>query len=126
MIRHHTPAAYAAVFIGGAAGGILRLALDHAMSLGVWNLVLINLLGSGAMGFLTVMTHHDQWLPVRITAGTGFLGGFTTFSGLAALTWDGPVWARVLLLFATIAGAVIAAWIGDRIGEHSLRAQAKA
>ena len=110
-----------AVFVGGCLGGALRLALDHliADAGGVpLDIVVINLVGSFALGMLTAhaLVHGIRWWTPLL--GTGALGGFTTFSALAALTWTGAssAGAALALLVATMVGAVACAGVGWRLG----------
>lgn len=74
------------VAAGGAAGAAARFALDGALTSrrsGTFPLatLLINVTGSALLGVLTglVLFQHlpDGW---RVVLGTGFCGGFTTFS----------------------------------------------
>jgi fluoride exporter len=75
------------VLAGGAAGAVLRLLLDTAATARYgrrlpWGILAANVLGSLLLGLL-----HDTaptWLVAL--AGTGFCGGLTTYSTLAADT----------------------------------------
>jgi len=75
------------VALGGAAGAVARFLLgewvhglwEHRLPLGT---LLVNVVGSAAMGFLYVllaekMVLHPDWRGVLMV---GFLGAFTTFS----------------------------------------------
>ncbi len=81
MSRHH-PAVIGAVALGGAIGALLRWLLDQWLLAGwPWPTLTVNLLGSLALGVLTVVAARfavPGW--VRPGIGTGLLGGFTTFS----------------------------------------------
>lgn len=107
------------VFVGGMLGGGLRMALDAvfpSVAALPWDLVAINVLGSAALGAIDghISTRGARWW--RPLVGTGVLGGFTTFSSIAALTWTsdaGPA-ASVALLVATMPAAVVAAIAGRR------------
>lgn len=72
------------VWIGGAAGALLRWGVDLVIPYagGVpWGTLLVNVLGCAAMGWLVAegeRVSHPAW--VRPGLGTGLLGGFTTFS----------------------------------------------
>ncbi|WP_084100974.1 CrcB family protein [Demequina sp. NBRC 110051] len=107
------------VFVGGMLGGGVRLALDAAVPpLGAlpWDLVVINVVGSAALGAIDgyiAVRGARWWWPL---VGTGMLGGFTTFSSIAALEWTsdaGPT-ASLALLIATMTVAVVAAVAGRR------------
>lgn len=81
-----TPLVVLLLVIAGGLGAVTRFLVDGvvrsrfavAFPLGT---VLINLTGSFALGLLTGLT-LAQVLPdpVRVVIGTGFLGGYTTFS----------------------------------------------
>jgi CrcB protein len=88
---------YLIVFIGAGLGGMARHAVNvAAVKLGAtfpWHTLTVNVLGSFLMGlligWLTFKGEASQaW---RLFAGTGVLGGFTTFSAFsldAALLWE--------------------------------------
>ena len=79
----------AAVGSGGALGASLRWAVGECgerffPGLYSFTLILINLTGCIAIGFLTellIFWHPSPWLKSFLI--TGFLGGFTTFSAFA-------------------------------------------
>ena len=83
-----------------------------------WDLVLVNIIGSAALGFLTPRLAQGgaHWWAPMLT--TGALGGFTTFSALAGLRWtaDAPVGWAVAALVGTMAACVVAAAAGWRLG----------
>lgn len=107
------PRVYAAVFAGALVGGAVRLGIDEAFTLDAWSwdIVSINLVGSALLGALTgwfAVREAPWWIP---GLGTGVLGGFTTFSSMAAPHPDAPVPGLVLLV-ATLMGASLAAALG--------------
>jgi len=74
-----------AVAIGGALGALARAGIELAVGVGgdafAWPVLLVNVLGSFALGALSVLAlarRAPQWVGPAL--GTGFLGGFTTFS----------------------------------------------
>ncbi|WP_202977010.1 fluoride efflux transporter FluC [Ornithinimicrobium flavum] len=76
-----------AVAAGGSVGALLRWLLELGLPAGSgwpWATVVANVLGSAALGWLLA---RDEMSPlrgwVRAGAGTGLLGGFTTFSTYA-------------------------------------------
>jgi CrcB protein len=87
-----TPPLLAAVAVAGGLGAATRFALDGllrsrlrgALPVGT---ILINLSGSFVLGLLTGLTAAAV-LPeaLRAVAGTGFLGGYTTFSAASLET----------------------------------------
>lgn len=78
------------VAAGGAIGALLRYALIQLVihlhpapfPLGT---LLVNILGSGAIGYLMARYHAADSEAARLFFITGVLGGFTTFS---AFSWD--------------------------------------
>jgi CrcB protein len=76
----------AAIFIGGAAGALLRvwvgIRLGGAGASWPWATFLVNITGTLALGYL--VTRLQERLPLstyrRPLLGTGFCGAFTTFS----------------------------------------------
>ena len=108
---------------GGAAGAISQCALDtYAMNHIVWDfpagILLVNILGAFCMGVLAGSIirsnkNHDILLALL---GTGFLGGFTTFSTFALNTLslyllDGFLPALLNVLLNIFAG-LLAVWCG--------------
>lgn len=108
------------VAAGGAAGAAARylLGLGWPQPAGSFpaTTLAINVLGSGLIGILMVLV-TDVWTQrplIRPLLGTGFLGGFTTFSTFAVdiqtLTGAGHAGPALLYLAATPVGAVAAVW----------------
>ena len=109
---------YGVVFAGACVGGAARLGIDVAIDNDAWSwdIVAINLVGSAFLGALMGwFAVHDApwWIP---GIGTGVLGGFTTFSSMAAPHPDAPL-PGVVLLIGTLVGASLAAAIGWRVSE---------
>ena len=104
---------------GGVVGALLRLGIDSAFSFSPLATLLVNLLGSFAIGallpWLLKDTRRTLLMPFLIT---GVLGGFTTFSAFAAdtvfLIEDGMVVAAGGYVAVTLAGGILAA----RLGQH--------
>lgn len=76
-----------AIFLGGAVGGLLRVALNRAFPQGAgaswpWVTFAINVSGSLLLGYF--VTRLQERLPLstyrRPALGTGFCGAYTTFS----------------------------------------------
>ena len=127
-------AALALVFVGGALGGSARLGIGLGLDgSGVWHLVLINVVGAGLLGWVVGRMSHTANSLLYAAVGPGFLGGFTTFSGLAAFAWASGADAQggaqqapgvhIGVLVITAALAVAAAAAGWALGA---RAQAAA
>lgn len=119
----------ALVTLGGTLGGLTRLlALElagPASSAGA--LLTVNVLGSGLLGLLVgaTTTHHAA---LRHGVGTGFLGGFTTFSAAVAtsgeLAASDPAAAAGHLVL-TLGASVVAAALGLAAGELLARRRAR-
>lgn len=104
--------------VGGAAGALARWGVvEAAPGAGPWATLGINLVGCLLIGVLVaVLARHDAPPLTRPLLGTGVLGGFTTFSGYAVdgtgLLGAGRFDAAALYLVGTLAGAVLAVWLG--------------
>jgi CrcB protein len=104
-------------FVGGCAGGALRIAIGQLWHAGdgvPWELLVINLVGSFAIGIVGVMWGgHRGWWPLL---GPGLLGGFTTFSAIAAMTWTTS--AGALAALAVLAVSLVVCTCAARLGVH--------
>ena len=115
---------FVAVLIGGLIGTGMRLGLDallpHADDAFPWSTLIINVVGSFALGLLVarVWPIAPTWL--RAGLGAGLLGSFTTFSALAVslvtLTQAGNGWVAAVYLAATLVAGLAAAFLGLRTG----------
>lgn len=125
-----------AVALGGALGAAARVGLPWpslAPDLGILAplpLVMINLTGAILLGFTVGYTRHRDW-PETVIKGitTGFLGSFTTMSGLALVYFGLGIvseagWADLLLatcalvifLWFTTVCTGLALRLGDHVG----------
>jgi len=116
------------IAVCGGAGAVSRFVVDAEVrrrvrdSFPVGTFV-INVLGSFVLGILTgAFTHHAGWLSptAKAALGTGFCGGFTTFSTASVETarlWltrgkaDGGRYA-----VATAVASLLAAFLGLALG----------
>lgn len=127
-------AAIALVALGGTVGVAAREALTLVVpTLGALPLAiaLVNLLGAFLLGLLyEALTRAD---PARSTArrlrlllGTGFCGGFTTYSALAVdtalLLGDGKTGTAAVYALGTVLLGACATWAGIVVG-HAIAAR---
>lgn len=97
------------VAIGGATGSVLRYlvghwSLRHFGPAFPWGTLIVNIVGSFAIGFLAEFIARRMNAPaeMRLLLVTGFLGGFTTFSAFSL---------EALVLFERGAVATAAAYV---------------
>jgi CrcB protein len=122
---HHTdPLLVASVAGGGALGSLARYGLSHALpTRGGWPLGTLteNLVGAFLLGLLLQWllrrgheTRRRRWL--RLTLGTGVLGGFTTYSAFAlelrGLLATGRVGIAAAYGLASVVGGTLACVAG--------------
>ena len=121
------------VFIGGALGAFLRWAftVDTGIEGSLWPLLVVNLTGAFALGLLvgylplvsdtTSSGKSERRERIRLTLGTGLLGGFTSYSAIAAATVQdagGPLGPIGYLVGTVVLGLLLAKaglWCGARI-----------
>lgn len=121
---HLTPTFIALVALGGAAGSLARHGVERLLGtsdgLPVGTLT-VNLVGAFVLGALL------EWLATRgsdvgrrraarLLVGTGFLGGFTTYSALAVeadiLLRDGRVTLALVYVLTTVVVGLLATLAG--------------
>jgi CrcB protein len=115
-----------AVLLGGLVGTGLRIGLDalivHHDDQFPWSTLLINVVGSFALGLLVARAWPvaPSWL--RAGLGAGLLGSFTTFSAFAvslvSLSRAGFGWVAVIYLVVSVAAGLVAAFLGLRLGRR--------
>ena len=111
------------VFVGGAGGTLARESLDLATPSG--NLphttFIINVVGSFALAAIYALVHdrveaRPTQRRLRLLLGTGFMGGFTTYSSfsvaVATEAVTGSAGEAVLLATASIVVTIVAALTG--------------
>jgi CrcB protein len=106
----------ALVFLGGALGGTLRVLIDNSFGVQVaWELVTVNVVGSAVLGLVAGVLSCRPRPLLYAALGPGLLGGFTTFSGLAAFDWhaNAALPSAAVLVFTTLAavGGAAAGWL---------------
>lgn len=100
------------VALGGAAGCLARAGVGALIGspadfpLGI---LLVNVVGAGLLGLLVEaigIASGERWRTTRLLLGTGLLGGFTTYSLLAAdiaeLILGGRPWLAAVYGLATL------------------------
>jgi CrcB protein len=114
---------YLMVGIGGAAGSMLRLAASQLIpnkSLPLSTLF-VNMAGSLVLGILLGFGARatDINPSLKLLLATGLCGGFTTFSAfsgeLLQLLHQGKYTNFMAYLTISLAGGLLAAWLGYRI-----------
>ncbi|UTX54474.1 fluoride efflux transporter FluC [Leucobacter aridicollis] len=122
------PRDVALVGIGGALGSVTRYLTGYALP---WDANVstfaINVVGSLLLG-LMVAGFAGRRPRLQLTLGTGFCGGFTTYSalavGIAELTRSGEVFSAMLLALGTVACTGVASLVGVLIGRRLSAASA--
>lgn len=118
------------VSFGGGTGALVRALLEAAIKSGSgwpWATLLINVTGSGLLALLLVLI--EEMLPrsrvARPLIGTGFLGGYTTFSTFAVETVTRLDSHQVSLalgyIVASATGALAATFLGLYLGRATFR-----
>jgi CrcB protein len=120
---------FALVAVGGAAGTLSRHGItegfdaDRLFPLATF---LVNVTGSFALGaLLAVLLVRDHSAPahrLRLLLGTGFLGGYTTYSALAVDTDTLLRGDHVALGLTYAVGTVVAGLVAAGVGIAAARA----
>ncbi|MGI8681099.1 MAG: fluoride efflux transporter FluC [Mycobacteriales bacterium] len=114
------------IFAGGVGGGLARYVVTQAWPTPThafpWATFVVNTAGAFALALLLVVL-VEVWAPhryVRPLLGTGFLGAFTTFSGVTVaadqLAAHGHARTALIYLGATVLAALGAASFGLLLG----------
>jgi CrcB protein len=115
-----SPLGWAAFVIAGAVGAPLRYLVDVAVtertnSAFPWATLIINASGSFLLGLITGLgLHHGLAKTVRVVAGVGFCGAYTTFSTFSfetvrLLDEGAPVTALANTVAMVLSGGLAAA-----------------
>ena len=115
------------VFLGAALGTLARALIDSLVASTFAGInvstVFVNVLGAFLMGGLITTWSirrgmHPLWDRIKIFAGTGFLGAFTTYSAFALAIARGTNLALALGAGAlTVLAGVAGAWLGTRFAK---------
>ena len=124
---HLRPAALGLVFAGGAVGTALRAAIGlavrpvHGVPFATIGIDVVGALVLGALLELLALRGDDSGArrAVRLALGTGFCGGFTTYSSLAldtgTLLLGGSPGAAAAYAVGTTLLGLLACWVGVRL-----------
>jgi CrcB protein len=117
------------VMVAGGFGAAARLLLDGAVrertEVSGLGTVLVNLSGSLLLGLVAGLAAASLLpSPVRLVVGTGFLGGYTTFSTASVETvrllqqrrWAAASLLGLGMLLAAVALAGAGMWLGLELG----------
>jgi fluoride exporter len=111
------------VCLGGAIGSGARFVLSSycRQLLGAsfpYGTFAVNVLGSFLIGIIMRLGTTSEILPytVRLTLGTGVMGGFTTYSSFnyetLQLLEDGALLLGLINILLTLVGCLVAGWLG--------------
>lgn len=105
------------VALGGAAGAVLRHAVDVTApaTLFPWGTLAINVVGALALGLLPAVALVRRSTRVALLLGPGVLGGFTTVSA-----WAGQVREAAAAGHAGVAGAHVVATLAAGLAAASM------
>jgi CrcB protein len=121
---------YLWVALGGALGSVARYWMGVRITVlaGLafpWATILINILGSLAIGFLVTLTGPEGRVPapldIRAFLLVGICGGFTTFSAFSLQTLDLARSGRLLLAGANIVLSVVLCLVAVAFGHWLAR-----
>ncbi|MGL6097138.1 MAG: fluoride efflux transporter CrcB [Fimbriiglobus sp.] len=118
----------AAVIVGGAAGSVARYAVGRLATAYAgptvthfpWHTFAINVVGSFLLGVAAVWYRQHPQPAWFLLLGTGFCGGFTTFStfsleAVELATEKGRPLAAVGYAVGSVAAGFLAAWAAVRL-----------
>jgi CrcB protein len=120
---------YLVVMLGGGLGAVARVWLSLAIATRwgesfPFGTLVVNVSGCFVIGLFAALTGPDGLLLtsplVRQGVMLGILGGFTTFSSFSlqtvALLKEGELMFALLNMAGSLAGCVVATWLGLAIG----------
>ena len=110
------------IAVGGAVGSLSRFAISESMNgkFHPWGTVLVNVVGSLALGYLVGRWGIDDPSAQRLGITVGLLGGFTTFSTFsidAIRIWEnGHGVTAAAMVIGTVVVGIGAASLGVLVG----------
>lgn len=124
-----TPLLFIALALAGGIGAAARMLLDGLIKSRVngaipWGTIIINVSGSLALGLLTgLATSHIPPEAWQLVIGTGFLGGYTTFSTASFETvllvqerrWTAGLISGLGTLVLATTAAGLGLWVGGQL-----------
>ena len=124
-----TPGIFLLLAVAGGVGATVRFVVDgliraHSNTRFAWATTIINVSGSLVLGFLTGLTiARFVSTDFSIVIGTGFLGGYTTFSTASYETvqlikkgrYGASFVSGIVMLVLSVAAASIGLWIGAAV-----------
>ncbi|MFL6108481.1 MAG: fluoride efflux transporter FluC [Marmoricola sp.] len=100
------------VALGAAVGAPARLLVGRLLDRRVhWGTLSVNLLGSGALGWLV---GHGVGADPMTLWGVGFCGAFTTYSAVAVQSVNRGGWRGLAYAVVSVLGCLAVAWAGYR------------
>ena len=108
--------------LASAAGALTRLVIDSAVkhrwaTAMPWATIAINVTGSAMLGVVAgVVLFHGVPSTLQLIAGTGFCGGYTTFSSASYETVRLVERGRVALALSNAAASLLASVLGCGAG----------
>jgi len=123
-------AAYLAVALGSALGGVGRFWLSGLTAQRVgetfpWGTLVVNVSGSFAIGLFAALTGPDgRWIVsprLSFFFTAGLCGGYTTFSSFSLqtlkLAQEGQLLYALGNVAASVAACLLAVWLGHLLGQ---------
>ncbi|MCQ1946622.1 MULTISPECIES: fluoride efflux transporter CrcB [unclassified Arthrobacter] len=124
-----TPGIFLLLALAGGVGATVRFVIDgliraHLKTRFAWATTIINVSGSVVLGLLTGLTiEHFVSTDLSIVIGTGFLGGYTTFSTASYETvqlikegrYGASFISGIVMLVLSVAAAVLGLWVGASV-----------
>jgi fluoride exporter len=130
-VAERSPRLLAAVAAGGMIGAAARYGVSRLIVVPAdgfpWATVVTNLTGAFVLGAFVAVT--IERLPpnpyLRPFGATGVLGGYTTFSTFSVeadlLVKDGHVALALVSVVVTLAGGLMAVWLGTVVGYRATK-----